>query len=473
MHAPVTRRWSGRSVVLLAVTLIVAAHAGHWVFERAVVDRVERETTRLEQRAIVSLVQLGRLAADLKEERILLDDHIHSTGGAQMRDIERQIAATDADLKQAIAVYEPVVSLPYELEEWQAAKAGVADFTSGLDAFLALSRDNRDEEALAQIAVARSRFTRLDAAMETLVHINQRGAVDSISTRESMRETAKLTVFGANLVQFCVLLLLCGWALSRVRRYERDIEAQNHELDAFAGRVAHDLRNALGPIMMSGSLLAKGADDPGFVRTLAARIQRSMRRSMSLIHALLAFARQTDQLRSVARASVAEAVKAAVDEVTPLAHDVGVEIGFDTSPDAHVRCDPDLLHVVTSNLVNNAVKFLKGRDRRQVFVGTTRANGWCTIEVTDTGPGIPPESQERIFDPFYRVPGNRADGLGIGLATVRRIIAASGGSISVESVVGQGTTFTVRLPEAAAVSLPAASPPPPMHVSGPVSSARN
>jgi signal transduction histidine kinase len=70
--------------------------------------------------------------------------------------------------------------------------------------------------------------------------------------------------------------------------------------------------------------------------------------------------------------------------------------------------------------------------------------------VRDTGPGIPAASLSRIFDPFYRVPGATAEGTGIGLATVHRIVAAHGGKVTVDSTLGAGATFSVRLPLAEA-----------------------
>jgi signal transduction histidine kinase len=96
--------------------------------------------------------------------------------------------------------------------------------------------------------------------------------------------------------------------------------------------------------------------------------------------------------------------------------------------------------------VTNALKFMEGRPVRRVVVSAHVREGGCVLEVEDTGPGIDPDALPHIFEPFYRAPGTRASGHGIGLATVQRIVTASGGEVSAESALGVGTTFRVRLP---------------------------
>jgi signal transduction histidine kinase len=97
-------------------------------------------------------------------------------------------------------------------------------------------------------------------------------------------------------------------------------------------------------------------------------------------------------------------------------------------------------------LLGNALKFIEGCERREISITARCSGGSCEIAIKDTGPGIPEPDRARIFEPFYRVPGVRAPGQGIGLATVERIVHAHGGTIEVESELGVGTTFRVHLP---------------------------
>jgi signal transduction histidine kinase len=99
-----------------------------------------------------------------------------------------------------------------------------------------------------------------------------------------------------------------------------------------------------------------------------------------------------------------------------------------------------------ANLLGNALKFVDGCPVRHVAVTARMEAGAAEIVVEDSGPGIPRESLARIFEPFYRVAGSKAPGTGIGLATVRRIVDAYGGTVEVDSEPGFGSVFRVRLP---------------------------
>ncbi len=106
------------------------------------------------------------------------------------------------------------------------------------------------------------------------------------------------------------------------------------------------------------------------------------------------------------------------------------------------RCDPEQIYQVALNLIVNALQILPSGG-----VLTVRTvlghNGRVGFEVSDNGPGIPPEACERIFMPFFTM---RAGGTGLGLALVQRVVQAHQGTVSVDSVLGRGTTFRVELP---------------------------
>jgi signal transduction histidine kinase len=111
-----------------------------------------------------------------------------------------------------------------------------------------------------------------------------------------------------------------------------------------------------------------------------------------------------------------------------------------------IQGDGNKLERVLDNLLDNALKYTpKGG---VITVAVRPMNGQVEVRVTDTGPGIPPEYRERIFDRFTRVPGSegRRRGLGWGLAFCSRVIEAHGGRIWVESEAGQGSTFAFTIP---------------------------
>jgi signal transduction histidine kinase len=113
-----------------------------------------------------------------------------------------------------------------------------------------------------------------------------------------------------------------------------------------------------------------------------------------------------------------------------------------------VRADPDGLRVVFANLLDNAIKYTTGPIRK-VSVSLTVTRGHVRAEVRDTGVGIPPEDQARVFEEFHRagnVASARASGHGLGLAVVRELVDRYGGHIELESTVGVGTSIAVVFP---------------------------
>jgi signal transduction histidine kinase len=222
------------------------------------------------------------------------------------------------------------------------------------------------------------------------------------------------------------------------------LEQSNRDLEAFTGRIAHDLRNLLYPLALSPARLRNARTREAFDGA-AASIERSVARASSMIDGLLAFSRSAQAVDLTKSAPVGETAAAVRSDLASMAADAEAVVEMDVE-NLDVACSPELFYLVLMNLLHNALKFVKGRDYRRVIIRTQSAGGAVEISVEDTGPGIPPEAQARIFEPFYRVPGVKVQGTGIGLSTVQRIVVAYQGQITVESELDKGTTFRVRLP---------------------------
>jgi signal transduction histidine kinase len=128
------------------------------------------------------------------------------------------------------------------------------------------------------------------------------------------------------------------------------------------------------------------------------------------------------------------------------------------SPLPALQADPDRLGQVLGNLLSNAIKYTPSGG--QVSVGAGAEGGMAWVRVSDTGPGIAPEEQERIFDPFYRSqPGRRfPQGMGLGLSIARDVVVAHGGRLELESAPGLGSHFTVFLPLSEPTDQPRVAP---------------
>ena len=172
-------------------------------------------------------------------------------------------------------------------------------------------------------------------------------------------------------------------------------------------------------------------------------------RALALLDALLTFSKAGQASASDDVCSVEAELRAVVEELAPAAERIGarVEVTMAASMDPRIACSAGLFGIVLRNVIGNAVKFVDGAPRRRVRVEVRSAGQqWCDVLVEDSGPGIPQEALPRIFDPFYRVPGTKAPGTGIGLATVQRIVQAHRGRVIVDSARGEGTRVELRFP---------------------------
>jgi signal transduction histidine kinase len=181
---------------------------------------------------------------------------------------------------------------------------------------------------------------------------------------------------------------------------------------------------------------------------MAVRGQAGLRRARTIADAMLSFARAGARPEPGARADLAEIVQAIVDEVEPDARARGVTLQVELAAPGAVACDPGMLGSLVSNLVRNAVKYVGTGPDRRVAVRARRAGRVVRLEVEDNGPGLPEGLGTRSFEPFVRGPGAREPGIGLGLATVKKIAEAHGGRVEVRSTPGRGARFIVDLPAA-------------------------
>lgn len=205
--------------------------------------------------------------------------------------------------------------------------------------------------------------------------------------------------------------------------------------------VAHEVRNPLGIIKASVQLVEESGNDPVRMREVMRVIRQEIDRLDRVIKALLDFGRPSSPtLRPTD-------VKSVIDDVvlftSRFAGQAQVEIVTEYAQSGlSVFADADQLKQVLVNLVSNAVQAM-GERGGTIHVRVWGDREYVSIAVEDTGPGMPPEVAEKVFDPFF---STRDDGTGLGLTIVHRIIDQHGGRIEVHSVPGRGTTFTVVLP---------------------------
>jgi two-component system, sensor histidine kinase and response regulator len=235
-----------------------------------------------------------------------------------------------------------------------------------------------------------------------------------------------------------------------------ELSTQNEQLreldrlkDEFIAAVSHELRTPLTSIIGYIELIEEeGVDGPNTGR-FAEVIGRNAEQLLRLVGDLLFLSRirSGNLALELQGTDLAEIAAEAVAEARPDAQHKQIELVLSAADVPEFAADPGRISQLLDCLLSNAVKFTG--DGGRVAVRTGVADGQAVLTVTDTGSGIAADEQERIFERFYRTAAATRQvvpGTGLGLAIASAIVAAHNGSITVDSIEGRGSTFTVRLP---------------------------
>lgn len=226
-----------------------------------------------------------------------------------------------------------------------------------------------------------------------------------------------------------------GEALERQRRFTSD--------------ASHELRTPVSVLLANSELLLRRPRPAEEYVEGLTRQHRTAARMQRITEDLLTLARADANAADFEQNPVdlGDMVGSLCEEYKAVAHASEIDLHCGATRGVRVLGDSRYLSQLVTNLIGNAVKFTPSGGR--VEVGLAARDGRATLTVTDTGPGIPEDEQPRIFDRFHRVAGGSGqEGSGLGLAIVHWVARAHGGSVRVESVVGEGATFSVELPVA-------------------------
>ncbi|GGU67108.1 two-component sensor histidine kinase [Streptomyces albospinus] len=280
---------------------------------------------------------------------------------------------------------------------------------------------------------------------------------------DALAVSARVAPLGSRLV------LLLVEDLTEARR----IEAVRRD---FVANVSHELKTPVGALSLLSEAVMDASDDPEAVTRFAGRMQNEATRLTNLVQELIDLSRvqNDDPLEDAEPVPVDELVAEAVDRCRQQAGTKQITMASSiggpertaarsgdgrrpaSSGDLHVWGNRGQLAAALGNLVENAVNYSPARTRVGISGRRVSAPGGDLIEiaVTDQGIGISEKDRDRIFERFYRVDPARSratGGTGLGLAIVKHVAASHGGEVTVWSAEGQGSTFTLRLPEAGAV----------------------
>jgi len=231
----------------------------------------------------------------------------------------------------------------------------------------------------------------------------------------------------------------------------RQLELASQHKSQFLANMSHELRTPLNAILGYTELIIDGiyGETPEKAQTVLKRVESNGRHLLGLINDVLDLSKiEAGQLKlSLADYSIKDVVHNVVSAVEPLATKKKLNFKVDVRPDMPTaRGDEQKLTQVLLNLTGNAIKFT---DAGEVAIKVTAANGSYTVAIQDTGPGISAADQAKLFQQFQQADNSitkSKGGTGLGLAISKKTIELHGGSISVQSSVGQGSTFAFTLP---------------------------
>ena len=219
----------------------------------------------------------------------------------------------------------------------------------------------------------------------------------------------------------------------------------------FMANISHELKTPIGAVSLLAEALASAAGDPKQVRKFAAQLSTESERLARITREIIELSRlqSQDALTKADRVDIDHVVAIAIDQNRVVADSHRIRLVSGGDKNSEVYGDEALLAIALHNLISNAIQY--SPDGSRVGIGINSADGVVEIAVTDQGVGIPEDELDRVFERFFRSDPARSrntGGSGLGLSIVKHVVQNHGGDIRVWSQPGNGSTFTVRLPEA-------------------------
>jgi two-component system sensor histidine kinase SenX3 len=216
----------------------------------------------------------------------------------------------------------------------------------------------------------------------------------------------------------------------------------------FVANASHEMKTPVAGILAAAETLPDAIrDDPPEAQRFAGNLAKEARRLSNIIQDLLDLARLDQVPAEIGVAHLSDLVRRVIDDAAAAARAKRLTVRSDIASDVIVAGRPNDLELLARNLLDNAIRYTP--EGGAVSVSLRRDDGKAFLAVHDSGIGIPAKDLPRIFERFYRVDRARAretGGTGLGLSIVRHIAESHGGSVTADSELGRGSTFTVSLP---------------------------
>jgi signal transduction histidine kinase len=443
--------------VALAMLIVVVSFAAALVYLQLHLQPVTHRALAVIDHAAPSIEHLSAAQTELTALGMYVSDYVSRVG--ETRAVSRgNVSETRHELAADLGAFRALSDFQAEADLLRSIDGDLRE----LDRLTARAMDETDAGQLAEAKQTlhggfQPQLLQTSAHISDMKALNAQyarsAAVDILRTRrEAMLVSGAFGAVGLAVAVVATLLLLrlLGIRARLIDQQTEMLAARARELEAFAGRVAHDLRNPLSAIALRVLAASRRPDIEPRVRDDLDKVAGQVGRLNDIINGLLEFARAGANPEPDACADLGETLDAVMNDLRPVAAEAGVELRAEPFARTLLACTPGALTSVLANLVGNAVKYVDDGPRTPRVLVRVRDQGErARIEVEDNGPGLPPGAEARIFEPFRRLTQSAKPGIGLGLATVKKIVEAYRGRIGVESKLGRGSTFWFEMPRAA------------------------
>jgi signal transduction histidine kinase len=399
---------------------------------------------------LVTLLIVGMLGLDVffsqQESRISTDIIENSQRSITLlnniRDHAKRLAATNSGLEIAQLTravdedardYDPLATYTGERQEWIHLQGLLRELSGNRQRNPSVVEEEVDDSIDRLLSI-----NSLEGSHNVaLIHAAHRQAVWSDAV------VGGIVLATVALISFWLLRVMARQRRLLVERVEF-LDEKNRELEAFAGRAAHDLRSPMNPIRGYTDLILESPGLPEDVTGMARRIRRSVERMTGVVDNMLALS--VSGRPPPGHASSALVVERLIEEMGPELQ--GVDLATKLRG-GRVACAEQVLAQILRNLIGNAIKFRAHSRPLRITIETRDAGSMVEIAVEDNGLGMDSESARHAFEPFYRGQMDRElPGHGLGLAIVDRTIRSLGGTCELSSVLDHSTRIVARIPRA-------------------------
>ena len=387
-----------------------------------------------------SVHRISALRSVLRRFEVMVDDYVDHPSEER----RSEIAEVRDDLGTTWSEYRRLPTYSREHLLWSDVEGSLQD----VDGCLAAIFSGTSPEAL---TVLEQRFKpevdALDMALARIDRLNREAGLALVQRID--RAGRRSVVLAAVLDGGCAVLAVV-FVLLLVRaenRYRRAAEDRNAELELFASRVAHDILSPLNVVSMFVEIVGRNTELDRPTARLRGLARGSIERTSAMVNDLLDFARAGAKPEMGAQTEVVAVIHDVSEEMGPLAEQSKIELRIEPSPPEIVACSRGVLMSIVSNLARNAIKYMGDAPERWVAIRVADGAQRVRIEVQDSGPGVPSDLAPHLFEPYVRRADTGIAGIGLGLATVKRLAESHGGRVGVTSP-HHGALFWVELPRA-------------------------